>query len=109
MATNSDEPERDGEETASPLRDPRAEAKLRRGVEGMHSVSYQRHALSEGLQRIALLSGPEHAAEVLDSTIADVGADRERVLATAVVGLLDLTTPRISSAAMRAFGLLDGS
>jgi hypothetical protein len=92
-----------------PLRDPSAEAKLRRGVEGMHSVSYQRHALSEGLLRISLLSGPEHAVEVLDTTIANVGADREQVLATAVVGMLDATTPRLSSAAMRAFGLLDGS
>jgi len=97
------------DDALEPLRDPRAEAKLRRGVEGMHSVSYQRHALSDGLLRISLLSGSEHAVEVLDTTIADVGADREQVLATAVVGMLDATTPRMSSAAMSAFGLLDGS
>jgi hypothetical protein len=92
-----------------PLREPKAEAKMRRGVEGMHSVRYQRHALAEGLQRIALASSPEYAAELLDEAIADIGADREQVLATALVGLLDATTPRMSSATMRAFGLLDGS
>ena len=46
---------------------------MRRGVEGMHSVSYQRHAIAEGLQRIALVSSPECAVELLDEAIADVG------------------------------------
>ena len=101
--------ERPGDDDVwQPLRDPNAEAKLRRSVEGMRSVSYQRHALAEGMRRIALLSGPEHATELLDATVVDVGADHGRVLATALVGLLAATTPRLSSAAMRAFSPLDG-